>query len=84
MVACSSPIATSGERLSPAEMCAGCPQKQAVLLVEIAGKCQMLIGLLVVAHAGGEQAQPHAVVAVADNAVPDDLVGPRLDEFVKD
>ena len=33
---------------------------------------------------GGEQAQPHAGVSVADDAVPDDLVGPRLDELVED
>ena len=66
-------------------MGAGCPQKkQAVGLLEIARERQVLIGLLVVSHAGGEQAQPHAGVSVADDAVPDDLVGPRLDELVED
>ena len=84
MFACSSSIASSGERLRPAQMGAGCPQKQAVGLLEIARERQVLIGLFVVSYARSEKAQPHAGVSVADDAVPDDLVGPRLDELVQD
>jgi hypothetical protein len=41
-------------------MGASCPQQQAVGLLEVARERQVLIGLFVVSHDGGEQAQPHA------------------------
>ena len=62
-------------------MGAGCPQKQAVGLLKIARERQVLIGLLVLSHAGREQAQPHAGVshaAVALSAILPDCLIPQM------
>src|SRR6266849_4487453 len=77
-------VAAGCERLRPAEMRAGRPQPEAVVGVDAARECKLLVGLVVVPHRRGCHTEPQAHMAVAESAAPDELVLPRRHQLVNE
>src|SRR5436190_9827024 len=84
MLPCRSGLASVGQRLRPTDVGAGCPQQQAIRLLELACELQMLIGFIGSSEYTGKESKPHSAVSVARGAVPYDLVGEWLDELEQD
>jgi hypothetical protein len=77
-------LAACGERFGPAEVRACRPYEQAVARLDLDRACEVLVGLIVAAERGGEQAPVGEGVTFGDGTVPHDQVTSGLDEFVED